>query len=70
VNWYKWIFKNFDINQYLEIVDLTILTEELLTDAEIIWLVLEKCDKIKLNNKINQNCYIVSINEAFNSLKI
>ena len=27
-------------------------------------------DKIKLNDKINQNHYIVSTNEAFNSFKI
>ena len=42
-----------NINQYLEIVDLTIPIEELLTDAEIVWLVLEERDKIKLNDKIN-----------------
>ncbi len=59
-----------DINQYLEIVDLTIPTEKLLTNAEIVQLVLEKYDKIKLNDKINQNYYIISINEAFNSFKI
>ena len=59
-----------DINQYLEIVDLTIPTEELLTNAEITRLVLKERDKIKLNDKINQNYYIVLTNKVFNSLKI
>ena len=58
-----------DINQYLEIIDLTTPTEEPLTDAEIIQLVLEECDKPKLNDKINQKHHVISTNEAFNSLK-
>jgi len=42
-----------DINQYLEIIDLTTPTEEPLTDAKIIQLVLKERDKPKLNDKIN-----------------
>ena len=42
-----------DINQYLKIIDLTILIEKLLTDAEIVRLVLKEHDKIKLYDKIN-----------------
>ena len=62
-------FLKIDINQYLEIIDLTTPTEEPLTDAKIIQLVLEERDKPKLNDKINQKHHVISTNEAFNSLK-
>ncbi len=59
-----------NINQYLEIVDLTISTEQPLTDTKIVQLVLEEQrDKVKPNDKINQEYHVVSTNEAFNGLK-
>ena len=59
-----------DIDQYLEVVDLTVPTEQQLTDIEIVQLVLEEQrNDTKLNNEINQKRHIVSINEAFNGLK-
>jgi len=59
-----------NINQYLKIVDLTISTEQPLTDTEIVQLVLEEQrDKVKPNDKINQEYHIVSTNKTFNGLK-
>ncbi len=59
-----------NINQYLEIIDLIISTEQLLIDTEIVQLILEEqYDKIRSNDKINQEHYIISTNEVFNSFK-
>ncbi|GES83583.1 tigger transposable element-derived protein 6-like [Rhizophagus clarus] len=58
-----------EINQYLEMIDLIIPTEQPLTDAEIIQLILEEeNEKAELNDDDNEQPAI-SIQEGFNCLK-
>ena len=61
-----------ELNKYLEIIDLTISTEQALTDIEIIRLVLdEECNKVKLDNSESGNeSLVIIIKEDFNRLKI
>ena len=59
------------MNKYLETIDLTILTEQALTDIEIICLVLdEECNKVELDDSESGNeSLAITIKEGFNRLK-
>ena len=59
------------MNQYLEIIDLTVSTEQPLTDTEIIRLILdEEHERVELNNdESDEEHLVISIQEGFNSLK-
>ncbi|GES72568.1 hypothetical protein GLOIN_2v1472481 [Rhizophagus clarus] len=60
-----------EINQYLEMIDLTILTEQPLTDAEIIQLILkEENENPEINDDDKEEHPVISMQEGFNSLKI
>ena len=63
---------SLELNKYLEIIDLTISTEQALTDIEIICLILdEKRNKVELDNSESGNkCLVITIQEGFNGLKI
>jgi hypothetical protein len=60
-----------EVNQYLEIIDLTVSTEQPLTDTEIIRLILdEEHERVELNNdESDEEHLVISIQEGFNSLK-
>jgi hypothetical protein len=60
-----------EINQYLELIDLTIPTEQSLTDAEIIRLILdEEREKVELNDdESDKERSVISTQEGLNSLK-
>jgi hypothetical protein len=60
-----------EINQYLELIDLTIPTEQSLADAEIVRLILdEECEKIELNDdESDKERSVMSTQEGLNSLK-
>ncbi|GET03376.1 tigger transposable element-derived protein 6-like [Rhizophagus clarus] len=59
-----------EINQYLEMIDLTILTEQPLTDAEIIQLILkEENENPEINDDDKEEHPVISMQEGFNSLK-
>ncbi len=59
------------MNKYLETIDLTISTEQALTDIEIIRLVLDKeRNKVELDNSESGNeSLAITIQEGFNGLK-
>ncbi|GES94707.1 tigger transposable element-derived protein 6-like [Rhizophagus clarus] len=59
-----------EINQYLEIIDLTIPTEQPLTDAEIIQLILEEeNENPEINDNDKEEHLVISMQKGFNSLK-
>ncbi|GET00209.1 hypothetical protein GLOIN_2v1472481 [Rhizophagus clarus] len=59
-----------EINQYLEMIDLTIPTEQPLTDAEIIQLILEEeNENPEINDDDKEEHLVISMQEGFNSLK-
>jgi len=60
-----------EMNQYLEIIDLTVPTEQPLTDTEIIRLILdEEHERVELNdNESDEEHSVISMQEGLNSLK-
>jgi len=60
-----------ELNKYLETIDLTILTEQALTDIEIIRLVLdEERNKVELDDSESGNeSLAITIKKGFNELK-
>ena len=62
---------SLELNKYLKTIDLTISTEQALTDIEIIYLVLnEEYNKIELNDSESDNeSLAIIIQKDFNRLK-
>ncbi|GES82215.1 tigger transposable element-derived protein 6-like [Rhizophagus clarus] len=59
-----------EINQYLEMIDLTIPTEQPLTDAEIVQLIMEEENETpEMNDDDKEEHPVILMQEGFNSLK-
>ncbi|GES86601.1 tigger transposable element-derived protein 6-like [Rhizophagus clarus] len=59
-----------EINQYLEMIDLTISTEQPLTDAEIVQLIMEEENETpEMNDDDKEEHPVILMQEGFNSLK-